>query len=185
MTRLLLPILAILIAIGIFFGYVSPTWNGPIAQAKTQIASYNSALAAAAAFTTKENQLLAEENAIPAASLARLAAYLPDGVDNVQLILDLNSLASKSGMTLSNFNVADDTSDDSSDGSSSGLPESTNPVDSLTLSVTAAGTYPAFRAFLAGTEQSLRPLDVTNLTLADSATGVYNYTITYRIYWLH
>jgi len=178
----LLPIFAIIIAIGIFFAYINPTWSGPISQAKQQIASYDSALAAAATFTQKENQLIAQENAIPAASLTRLSTYLPDGVNNVQLILDLNSLAQRSGLVLSNFNVSNNQT--TTTGTPTNLPPSTSLVNSLTLSVSAKGSYPAFRTFLAATEQSLRPMDVTALSVTNSTTGVYTYDITFRIYWL-
>jgi hypothetical protein len=181
----ILPFLFILIAIGLFFFYVEPAWNGPIAQEKQQVASYNAALDAAATFTQKENQLIAEQNSIPAASLTRLETFLPDGVNNVQLILDLNSLAQKSGLQISNFAVgnAPQSSSDSSSDSGQG-PQSTSNVSSLTITLSAAGTYQAFKTFLAASEQSLRQMDVTTLQVANSDTGVYTYSITYRIYWL-
>jgi hypothetical protein len=190
MISRLIPILALLLAVGLFFGYINPTYTGQIADAKAQIASYNNALAAAAQFNQKENQLIAEQNQIPAASIQRVESYLPDGVDNVQLILDLNSLASASGIALSNFTVTEGANNTSSSSptSSTGtvVPalNGTSPVNSLDLSVSATGTYSAFRTFLGAVEQSLRPMDVMSLSLEDSATGVYTYQITFRIYWL-
>jgi hypothetical protein len=179
MTRIL-PIFAIILAVALFFGYISPTYNNDIVAENAQIQSYNSALAAATAFTQKQNDLLAKENAIPQSQINRLETYMPDGVDNVQLILDLNSLASRSGVTLSDFKVADNAT---STTNSSGI-QSSNLIDSLDLSVSANGTYSAFQTFLAAAEQSLRPLDITQLGIKSSGTGVYDYTITFRIYWL-
>ena len=189
MITRILPVLAILIVIGLFFGYIEPTYTGQIAEAKTQIASYNAALAAASQFNQKENQLIAEQNQIPAASLQRLGSYLPDGVDNVQLILDLNSLAARSGVQLSGFQVTNNSTapnSSASQGAGTTVPalNSGGTTQTLNLSVTASGTYSAFRTFLSASEQSLRPMDVTALSLNDSATGVYTYQITYRIYWL-
>jgi hypothetical protein len=199
----LFPFLFILISAGILYFYVYPTYSVTITTANQQIESYNAALAAAEVFTQKEDALVAEKNAIPAPQLARLEEFLPDGVNNIQLILDLNSLAQRSGVSLSNFTVQDnqtpaDSSSSGSGSSSSGAStaspssgggsvssDSTSLTDSLDLSVTATGTYAAFQTFLAASEQSLRPLDVTSLTLKDSATGVYMYNITYRIYWLN
>jgi hypothetical protein len=198
-AKFLLPVLSLLVAGCVFFLYIEPTYTGAIADSKAQIASYDAALVAAQQFNLKESQLVAEENQIPAASIQRLESYLPDGVDNVQLILDLNSLASRSGISLSNFAVTDNdptagsaSTDASAQGTTSttgngdAIPASdgTSPVDSLDLSVQATGTYSAFRTFLAASEQSLRPLDVTALSVTDSATGVYSYSITFRIYWL-
>ena len=188
----ILPFLALLIVIGLFFGYINPTYTGQIAQAKDQIASYNNALSAAAQFNQKENQLIAQQNQIPASGIQRVESYLPDGVDNVQLILDLNSLAARSGLSLSNFTVsnnstaANSSSNAASPGTGTSVPalNAGGMTNSLDLSVTATGTYSAFRTFLSAAEQSLRPMDVTSLSIQDSATGVYSYQITFRIYWL-
>lgn len=183
-----LPVILILIAGGLFVGYISPQYNAKVIPLQEQIREYDSALAAANDFKQKEAQLAADRAAIPADSIARIESYLPDGVDNVQLILDLNALAARSGVQLSNFNVKNSTGQ-----TATGLPGDTTvaaagsnqQTDSLDLSVRATGTYSAFRAFLAGTEKSLRPLDLVQMVLTDSQTGVYTYDMTFRIYWLH
>ncbi|MDE1945553.1 MAG: hypothetical protein KGI03_04800, partial [Patescibacteria group bacterium] len=107
MTSRLLPFLALVAAVGIFFAYVNPLWNGKIASAKAAIASDNQALASAAAYVKRENELAGQMNAIDPAVLARLSTFLPDSVDNVGLILDLNGLAARSGLALSAIDVAD------------------------------------------------------------------------------
>jgi hypothetical protein len=132
----------------------------------------------------------------------------------VQLILDLNSLAAKSGVSLSNFLISDNAtagavstggtpatvgatagtptantstaanslqSANSSAGSSFGNSSLTNSLD---ITVSAKGTYSAFSTFLSAAENSLRPLDITEVNLKSSANGIYTYTITFRIYWL-
>ena len=195
MSRLL-PIAFVLIAFGIFFGYIRPTWNGSIAESKKEIASYDAALEAAERFKDKQASLEAARNQIPPDQLARLNAFLPDSVDNVQLILDLNALATRAGLTLSDFETSETVNEDAegNQDDSLGTPMSgqggggfnrTAPTDSLTLSVSATGTYNAFRSFMAGVEQSLRPLDVIALTVEDSDTGVYTYEMTLKFYWLH
>ena len=182
------PIFLILVAIGIVFGYVYPTYTGAITAAQQQISSYDAALSAASAFSQKENDLLAKRNAISATDLTRLQTYLPDGVDNIQLIVDLDALAAKYGVVLSGFSIQHNTAGSSNGAASSTVPtalQSTNVTDSLDLSVSATGTYDAFQSFLTAAEQSVRPLDITQLSLKYSSTGVYTYTITFRIYWLH
>lgn len=188
MTRLL-PILAIALAAGVFFGYVHPTYVNKIVALQTEIKNDNDALAGAKAFTNKEAALALEENQIPPEQLARLAQFLPDGVDNVQLILDLDALAARSGVQLSGFNVRESSQEQNAASSTSFsvLSQSSagNATNSLDLSVTATGSYSAFRSFLAGVELSLRPLDVTEASVTDSATGIYTYTMNIRLYWLH
>jgi hypothetical protein len=205
MSRLV-PIVAILFAIALFFLYIRPTYSGSIHDTQQQIASYDQALDAAQRFSTKEAQLTQARAQIPAESLTRLNAFLPDGVDNVQLILDMDALAARSGITLSDFNtqsasgsgapassgaVAPPPTSVSTPAQPSTLPtsnlalNSSSPIDSLNLTFKATGTYSSFRNFLAGMENSLRPLDVTNLEVTQSANGVYTYGMTVRIYWLH
>jgi len=185
MMSRLLPVVGILIAIGIFAGYIHPTYTGEVAALRAQVKSYDTALAAADAFSEKESELVAEKSSLSPADLERLASFLPDGVDNVQLILDLDALANRTGVNLSNFDVAaSDESEVTSGITGNRLPLNNNPAESLTLSVSATGTYGAFRAFLDGAEHSLRLLDLVGLEVDDSPTGVYTYDIVFRIYWL-
>lgn len=175
------PIVLILIALGIFLGYVNPTYSGSVTTLRTEIQSYESALIAAETFREKEGELLAQRNEISEEGIARVEAFLPDSVDNVQLILDLNALASRSGIKLSNFDIA------VSPASREEIPlgdAASSAVDSLDISVKATGTYAGFRAFLVAAERSLRPLDLIDLSLASSQTGVYEYELTFRMYWL-
>lgn len=193
MMNRLVPIIMILAAIGIVFGYISPTYTNDVNAAQTQIAGYDSALVQAAAFSQKETDLTTQENAIMPADMANLKTYMPDGVDNIQLIVDLDALASKYGVSLSGFSIQNNSANNASStgsvtgsvaGTNSGGFQSTNMTNSLDLAVTATGTYNAFQTFLATAEQSARPLDVTKLSLKSSNTGVYTYAITFRIYWL-
>ncbi|HEY0011182.1 MAG TPA: hypothetical protein VGB97_04755 [Candidatus Paceibacterota bacterium] len=183
MISRLFPAVSLIIAIGLFFGYINPTRTGSIAETQAQIDSYDSALLAAERFKEKEGELIVERANIPSDGLARLEAFLPDGVDNVQIILDLNTLAARSGMKLSDFDTATP-----SDAVTTGDPafslESAGPVESLDITVSATGTYESFRTFLDGIERSLRILDVVSVEVTDSATGVYTYTMTVRLYWL-
>ncbi len=180
------PFAALILALALIFGYIVPTYKNSIVTAQAHIKSYENALAAARDFTQKEAQLTQARAALPPDSLARLTAFLPDGVNNVQLILDLDGLAARSGMVLSNFDIdVNSVSNTSSAGPTALALQSSNPVDSVQLTVETTGTYAQFRSFLAGIEQSLRPLDIVNLTVMSAAGGTYKYDLTIRIYWLH
>lgn len=186
MTSRALPLLALFIAVGIFFAYVRPTWTGPIAEAKAAIESDNAALDAAAQYTMEQNALASERAAIDPQNLARLSILLPDAVDNVGIILDLNALAARSQLTLTTINVA--TGGTSAPAASTGaLPTSgagATPLGSVDLSLSVAGTYSAFQTFLTSIEKSARLLDVVDTVIKGSETGVYTYQMTLRLYWL-
>lgn len=200
----IIPLLLLIGAIGLFVGYTQPTYGGSVTALKEEMANLDSALKAAEQFKQKEAQLTQQRNAISGEQLERLESFLPDSVDNVQLIVDLNSLASRSGVQLSEFSIEGGTETETTGNTAAigapntaALTSSTAPVqgntlalqssdstESLELSVSATGSYAAFRTFLAGVEQSLRPLDVIELSVDDSNTGVYTYDVTFRLYWL-
>ncbi len=179
MNDRLLPFIALLVTAGIFFGYIGPTWSGEIAAANTAITNDNNALVAANAYTTRESQLSSERTAISQANLTRLSTFLPGSVDNVGIILDLNALASRSGLLLSNINAAINTT-----GNTSTATTNAGSVGSVDISLSASGTYTALQNFLKGVEMSERLLDVRNLTVNGSDTGIYTYQMTIRLYWL-
>lgn len=172
---------ALLISLAIFFVYVSPAWNGPIAATKAAIAADNQALAAAADFTKRENELAKERSDIPPAYLTALDTLLPASVDNVGLILDLTSLASRSGLTLSNIDVA---SQNAQSGGQNSSQTALSPVGQVDLTLSALGAYTSMKRFLEGIERSERLLDVRTLSVKGSTTGVYSYAMSVRIYWL-
>ncbi|MEA2701646.1 MAG: hypothetical protein QOE22_355 [Candidatus Parcubacteria bacterium] len=190
MMSRIFPIVALVIAVGLFFGYINPTRAGSIAEKKAQIDSYESALQAAEHFKEREGQLIVAQSNIPSDGLARLASFLPDGVDNVQIILDLNTLAARSGVTLSDFDTGQGNvgttpqQNAGTPGDPTASLTSDGPIDSLEITVSATGTYAAFRTLLDGIESSLRLLDVVSVSVQDSPTGVYKYDMTIRLYWL-
>lgn len=181
----LIPLFLVVLAGGIFLAYIQPTYSGSITALQSEINELDDALIASRNFKDKELELTRERSALSADQIARLEAFLPDSVDNVQLIVDLNSLAARSGVSLSDFDIAggDLASSTNAGGEVIPLAES-DTIDSLELSVAATGSYASFRTFLAGIEQSLRPLDIVQLSVDDSNTGVYTYDITFRLYWL-
>lgn len=181
MNSRLLPVFALLVAAGIFFGYVNPVWTGPIAETKASIELDNQALAAASQYTAQQNDLAAKRNAIDPANLEKLAAFLPDSVDNVGLILDLNALAARSGLSISNIDIM---TSPAAEGTKSSLPSGASLIGSVDLSLSAVGTYPSLKSFLAGVERSARLLDVQTISVKGSETGVYTYEIKLRLYWL-
>jgi len=196
MNSKIIPFLALFLAVGTFFGYVNPTWSGSIASTKEAIALDDQALEAADKYAAQQNTLASARNAISLTNLKRVAVFLPDSVDNVGLIPDLNALAARSGLSLANIDVVSGgTGGANAQGGATGavpqgvvpqgLPAAgANPVGSVDLSLSAVGTYSALKSFLIGIERSARLLDVRDIVVKGSDTGVYNYQMTLRLYWL-
>lgn len=184
MTSRILPLVALLVAFGIFFAYVNPTWSGSIADAKVKIADNDSALAAAAEYMKKQNALATARDDIAPADLTRLETFLPDSVNNVGLILDLNALAARAGLSFASVDVLASTVGSASDSPAQQATLPAGPIGSVDLSLSAVGTYSALQTFLLGVERSARLLDVREIIVKGSDTGVYTYQMTLRLYWL-
>ena len=170
------PLLAFVVSLLIFFGYVSPTYSGSITDLKAAIEREQSALDEADRFTAKQSELVEKEHAMSEADVERLGKMLPDFVDNVRVIIDLTTHMKNSNVLLTSINVPPP----------SPLEEGavSAPVGQLDFTLSVRGTYDSFMDFLVGIERSLRLLDVVKINITGSDTGVYTYDLTLRLYWL-
>ena len=194
MTRLIIAIISVVAAGAIFFVYTQPTYD-TVQTEQAQIAQYNAALDKATQLQTLKQTLLSRYNAFDTNSLGRLQKLLPDHVDNIALILDLDSIASRYGLMLQNVDVSSSGGQAAANQATIGAIGASNQAyDSLSLTFTTQGTYSNFLQFLTELETSLRIVDLASLTISpaasNSTTGakpaepVYNYNITLRTYWL-
>ncbi|MDB5238553.1 MAG: hypothetical protein JWM46_823 [Candidatus Kaiserbacteria bacterium] len=182
MIRTFISIVSLIAAGGIFFMYTQPTYDTVQAQNAT-IAQYDQALQKATELQTIKQTLLSKYNSFDPANIDRLQKLLPDHVDNVRLILDMDNLAQKHGMAMQNVSVS--ASPSSSGQTAVGtISASKQKYDSLTIKFTAVGSYDTFRQFLADLQSSLRIVDLVALDLTPAGTGRYSYDITLRTYWL-
>jgi hypothetical protein len=192
MTRTLFSLIFLAAAGGLFFFYTKPAYDG-VRLRQAEIQQYDQALNKAAELQRLKQQLLSKYNAFNPTDVDRLHKLLPDHVDNVRLVLDLDTLASQYGFALQN--VVINAPGTGTAGADSGAEQvSIGPnrqtYDSLTLKFATSGTYPKFVEFINALEGSLRLVDVVNLTLdADAGAPIdgepiYRFDITLRTYWL-
>lgn len=181
MSNRIIPIVSVIAAVLIFFFYINPTYTTDIATLQSEIESDNQAHAAALSFTDHANQLAAARDAIAPSDMDRLNGFLPDAVNNVQVILDLDNLAKRSGLQLQKINPINPVAA-STIGPGAGAGDT--PLGSVDISMTVTGSYDAFRAFLSGVEGSLRLLDVRQLSITGSDKHIYSYDMIIRLYWL-
>jgi len=191
MVRLIITIVAFALALGIFFMYTQPTYDST-RELKDKIRQYNQALDKAAELQQLKQALLSRYNAFDPADLSRLQKLLPDHVDNVRLILDIDNLAGRYGMALQNVVISTPGKDKENEEESSlgAIGESQQKFDSLTLQFSTQATYPLFMQFLQELESSLRIVDLVSLTLTPetdataSKEPTYSFDITIKTYWL-
>lgn len=193
MAKTIISILCFIGAGAIFFVYTQPTYDTVQAQ-NAEIAKYDEALQKATELQQLKQSLLSKYNTFNQTDIDRLQKLLPDHVDNVRLILDIDSLAAKHAMAVQNVVVSSNQAAQGAQTAIGSVSSSKQKYDSLTIKFTTQGTYDTFRAFLADLQQSLRIVDLTSLTItrtADNATAIgggttpiYSFDISLKTYWL-
>ena len=194
MIRIIIATAAFVLAGSIFFFYTQPTYD-TVQASQAQIDEYNQALDKATELQTLKQSLLSRYNSFDTNSLNRLQTLLPDQVNNIGLILDLDSMASKYGLALQNVDIASSGTQAPANQTAIGaLGSGGQSYDSLTITFATQGTYANFLQFLTDLETSLRIVDLVSLTVAPAAQSanplvhstepLYNYGITLRTYWL-
>lgn len=191
MGKTIFALVAFILAGAILFMYTKPTY-ATIGDTQAQIAQYQQALDKAAQLQALKKKLLDRFNSFNPADISRLQTMLPDHVDNIGLILDLDSLASHYGLALENVDIAAPNATTGTGGAVGAVDVGNKKYDSLSLRFSTYGTYDNFRAFLTDLEHSLRVVDLASLTIErGTAPGAsvrggpaYRYTMTINTYWL-
>ena len=195
MTKIITIILTLVVAGAVFIGYTQPTYDR-IRQVQRGNTEFDRALEKARELQELKSSLLSRFNTFTSTDRDRLDKLLPDHVDNVRLILDLDSLASRYGMAVQNvvINRSVDQSANSPDTVIGALGEQAISYDSLTLQFSSRATYDSFVRFLEDLETSLRIVDLVGLTFEpegnteEAGTGetepLYRFSVTIRTYWL-
>lgn len=182
MTRLLVPGLLIAAAIGLFVLYTNPTYQ-EIKGLVAIEASYDDALEKSAQLRQLRDKLLATRASFAETDVQKLSRVLPDNVDNIRLIIDINNIASRHRLTLSGVALGE-----AGSGAVQANTLSVGPSDSDTGEVTVgfgvSATYDDFLSFLQDLEHSLRIVDVTKITFGGGNTSLSTYAFEIRTYWL-
>jgi len=178
--RLFIPIILVVAAIGLFVVYTNPAYQASKALS-AKVAAYNDALDKSKELRQVRDQLLSKRNTFSADDVQKLQEVLPDNVDNIRLIIDINNIASRHGISLSGVNIGDI-------GGTKNAPVAgvgSGPVGNVDIGFSVATSYDGMLSFLNDLEHSLRLIDVEKLTFTASATDASTYAFNIRTYWLH
>ncbi|MEK7109331.1 MAG: type 4a pilus biogenesis protein PilO [Patescibacteria group bacterium] len=183
--RTLLPLILLVAAIGLFVGYTNNAYQGSKSVAAETV-SYDQALTTAGKLKSQRDQLLSKRATFSTDDVQKLERMLPDNVDNIRLIIDINNIAARHGLTLKNVSLGT-VSSASTARSAVAVGASGDPVGSVNLGFTVTASYDKFLSFLADLEHSLRVVDVEklNFKIGDIKIDANDYALTIRTYWLH
>ncbi len=173
----IISIILIIVSAGLFFGYIDPTYT-KIRALAVEKADYDRALNNSKALQAERDKFLDKFNHIAPSDTAKLAKVLPDNIDNVRLIIDIDEMAKTHGMRIRNFKA-------DSSGQKETVGVDPSPYGTLTLAFSTTATYNTFLAFVRDLERSQRILNITDVKFAASDTNsLYDYGVTLKTYWL-
>ena len=176
--KIFIPVFLLIVSVGLFLGYTDPTYKD-IKSLVAEEQKFDDALNKSKELQEARDTLLSRYNEFSPSDLEKLRKLLPDNVDNVRLILDIDGIASRYGMRTKN--VATTRSAASAEGV---IGTTGKSYDTVTLSFSVTATYQNIISFLKDIEKSLRIVDVTELSLKDSKGSLYEYNISVETYWL-
>jgi|TARA_Y100000310_G_scaffold345866_1_gene471943 Tfp pilus assembly protein PilO len=176
MIKLLLPIVFVLIAIGLFFGFVDPTYSN-IKELQNERDQFDQALTKSRELQAIRDTLLSKYNTFSTSDLDRLEKLLPDNVDNVRLVLDIDGIAGKYNLRVKNVVVNTPTQENV-------VGPNEKPYESVVLNFSVVASYDDFVRFLKDLEASLRIVDVVDMSFNAERGDLYEFDVGIRTYWL-
>lgn len=191
-----MPIILIGISVSLFFMFTNPLYED-ISKLRAEVSSYNEALANSKALENERDKLTAKYNTINVDDLMKIEKLMPENVDNIRLILEIEKIATPYGMVLKNvkYNTADTNATPTptiQSGASKVAPKDYGIFD---LEFSTSSTYNNFVNFTKDLESNLRIVDISSVSFASNvpSTGLVtkvnpsdNYTFNFKIktYWL-
>ena len=157
---------------------------------------YISAIANADQLVKVRDSVLKDYNALSENDRDRLDKMIPNTVDNIRLIIDLNSVALRRGFSLRNIRATASGSNSKqaatptvqvSNSGSQGVANGSIPtptLDTVTVSFSVTAPYQQFIDLLKDLEANLRIMDITHLTVAAGQGGMYDFGVELKTYWL-
>jgi len=179
----LTPIILILVSVGVFFFFIDPQKK----ELNTLLEEKNKnevTMQKATELRAANGTLKKEYNKISDEERAKLSQILPDTVDNVRLILDINNIANKYGIVLKGISISGGPADESKEVNRGASNASGQLYGTIQLSFSFSASYDIFKLFLKDLEDSLRLVDITDFSVGTSEGDFYNYSIILNTYWL-
>jgi Tfp pilus assembly protein PilO len=179
----LTPILLIGVSVGLFYLYIDPQYTA-VKELSAQKVEYVNALEKARDLQNVRDELLTRYNALPKENIAKLERLIPDNLNTVKLVADIDSVAGKYGIPIRAVKVTEEMVDESQRISTEFVEK---PYKVTTISMKAAATFESLLPFLQDLEKSLQLIDVRSVTFtADDGlnNGINDYDISIVTYSL-
>jgi len=174
----ILAYIILTLSIGYAFIY-SPT--GDLSALINEKQKYNKSLATVGSIENKKDELLTEFNNISTDERKEIDTILPDSMDFVKLVSQIDAVAASHGISIDKITSRE------LDSSTGETVEDTAPEElykSSIIGFSFAAPYEEFGAFMGDLGKSLRILDISSVKLATQEGGVYSFSVEFKTYWL-
>ena len=182
MNRSLTATIFIAMALGLYFT-VTKTVMTDASKINQSNKDYEQAIANVSKILQKFDELVDKKKRIGTENLDKLEKMVPQKMDNIRLIIDLNSIAFRYGFVLKGIQATAATNNVTTAATQPGIIPA--PVlESVTVTFSVSAPYQQFINFLQDLESTLRIMDVTSLSVNTSETGIYDWKVELKTYWL-
>lgn len=179
--RAFVPLLLLIISVVGGYAIINPIY-GEVKSLSADAVQYKEAIKKGKEFDLKIGNLTVQKDELPSEDVERLEKMIPNNVDNVRLIIEIDTLAKKYTNGIRNIKVAELKAPTSA---SERARRSESTFETINLSFSVQMTYDQFTMFLKDLESNLRLADVTSLSFIPVDTGsIYEFNISMKTYWL-
>lgn len=202
MNRNIFATILLVLSIGIVLT-VTMDLKAKADQQQTINDQYAAAIAKSAQLLQLRKSLTAQYMAVSDADKEALDKMLPNSLDNIRLIIDMNGIAYARHMILKGISAsggstgsnAAPTTAPTAPGpgrvvspgglnTAASMSSSAPTLQTVTVSFGVSATYDQFIALMQDLEKNLRLMDLTHLSLSANNTGTYDWSVEFQTYWL-
>ncbi len=183
----LTPIVLIVISVGLFYLHISPRY-AQVQTLRSQQSQYKDALDRVDNLGVTRDQLITKYNTFSPDNLTRLERFLPDKVNTVKLIADIDNVAGRYGIAIRSVTTSDQDVDNAQAIATEASAEKPYKTTQVTFRFTSS--YPNLVLFLKDLEKSLQMVDVKSVSFvvaqasSQPNSGLSEYQIAIHTYSL-
>lgn len=201
--KFIFSISLIIISGVLFFTVVNPIY-GDVKNLRTEVATYNIALDNSKELQSTRDGLVDTYKHITQENRERLEHFLPNTVNNIKFILEVERIANLHSMSIKNIKfdankaTPQDTKTTNPTSNTTVItandPSTNQPYGTFPIEFTTEGNYDTFVLFMKDLEHNLRLVDVKSVAFSvppptdkpgqGADPSIYTYTIKVETYWL-
>ncbi len=192
MLRLFFPFLLLVLAVIVFMVWTDPLINSPkiinsttsqveggIIALREEAKVLKGAIGDARSLKDRISELNIKLDQISPSQISRLDTFLPESIDGIQLVVDVNNIAARSGLKIDKVSLNES-------GSKTPLANLSNvsKVVPVTLSFVTTGSYSQIRSLASDLASSLRIMDMSRLSFTVNDDRPTEYSFSLNTYWI-